>query len=118
MSGWLPEIEGWVKVAGVLVGVVMAVLVPIRSWIVEDRRYRAQMLEATASASRTVSAAVQGAPVASAGGGGLCGVVEMEGLIAALHDCAAALRESTRIERALGQERLMRAIDRIADRKG
>ena len=115
MSGWLPEIEGWVKIAGVLVGVVMAVLVPVRSWIVEDRRYRAQMLEATASAGRTVAAAVQAPPLASVSGGAPCGVVEMDGLIAALRDCAAAIRESTQIERSIGHERLMQAIQQIAE---
>ena len=36
MSSWLPEVEGWVKVAGILVGVVMAILVPVRSGVVED----------------------------------------------------------------------------------
>lgn len=100
MSNWLPEVEGWVKVAGILVGVVMAILVPVRSWVVEDRRYRAQMLAATA-----------GRP----GGGASCGPDGTEDLAAALRDCAAAIREAIRAEEARSHERLARAIDRFVD---
>ena len=38
----------------------MALLVPLRSWIVEDRRYRAQTLEAVAAASRNAVSGVTG----------------------------------------------------------
>lgn len=108
MSNWLPEVEGWVKVAGILVGVVMAVLVPVRSWVVEDRRYRAQMLEAAAAAGRA-------GPPACPGGGASCGPTGAEGLAAALRDCAAAIREASRAEEARGHERLARALDRFVD---
>lgn len=114
MSGWLPEIEGWVKLAGVLVGLVMAILVPVRSWIVEDRRYRAQMMDAAASAGRTVSAAVASGPVEA---GALCHRLEMEALIAALRDCASAIRDTTRQERARRQDRLAEALDRLMDQR-
>lgn len=52
MASLLPEIEGWIKAAGALVAVLMALLVPVRSWMVEDRHYRAQTLQALASAPR------------------------------------------------------------------
>ncbi|TDR88969.1 hypothetical protein [Enterovirga rhinocerotis] len=85
MTAWLPEVEGWVKVAGAFVAVVMAILVPVRSWIVEDRRYRDQML-AAASARRdpTIGGEDQEEILILA--------AEVRELAAAFRDCAATLR--------------------------
>lgn len=104
MTSMLPEVEGWIKAAGAMVAVVMALLVPIRSWIVEDRRYRAQTLQALASASRSAVAGVTAPSSAlgdslalSAVGDGLDRVASvLERLLAAGED-----RDRSRLTRAL-----------------
>ena len=58
VSSMPPDVEDWIKAAGALVAVLMALLVPIRSWIVEDRRYRDQAKEAQAASARTAVGAV------------------------------------------------------------
>ena len=39
----LPELEGWLKLAGAGVAVMTAILVPVRSWIIEERRFRSEV---------------------------------------------------------------------------
>lgn len=106
----LPEIEGWVKVLGAAVAILMAVLVPLRSWIVEDRRYRAQALEALSGASR---AAVAGASTRSPTGTLLGDAVALEGLIAAVRDVAAAIRDAAAAEEAGKRDRLAAAVEAL-----
>lgn len=109
MTGWLPEVEGWVKVVGAAVAVLMALLVPIRSWISEDRRYKAQTAEAAASAAKSVIAGVS-AP--SPGGGSMLGdVLASSALTDAVRDVAKAIREGTAAEREATESRLAKAIE-------
>lgn len=109
MSAWLPEVEGWVKALGALVAVVMAVLVPVRSWIVEDRRYRERMLEA----ARAMAAGRPGTPEGQGRPPPL--VSEMKDLAAALRDCAEALREAGAAGQVRGGKRRVRAPGRAVD---
>lgn len=109
MSSWLPEIEGWVKVAGAAVAVVMAALVPIRSWIAEDRRHRAQTLEALTAATR------------SSGASTFSGTSHVLADSLALGAVADGLREVARSLRRLAEEeerserRLARAVADLMD---
>ena len=112
MNSLLPDLEGWIKVAGAAVAVLMALAVPVRSWIVEDRRYRAQTLEAIASASRNVA-------------GGIAGGSHVLADSLALHALAEALRELTLVLRStLGggderhADRLARAVRMLLERDG
>ena len=82
----------------------MALLVPVRSWMVEDRRYRAQTLQAIAAASRNTVTGVAGSSMALTDSLALSSVAE------ALDRVAQALerlldqgedRDRTRLTRAL-----------------
>lgn len=108
MTGWLPEIEGWLKAAAILVGVVMAVLVPVRSWIVEDRRYRAQTSAEPAAPSPTISPGIHRSDAGDP--------PDMDRLISAIRECADAIRGLTRLEQRRGDDRLADALNRLADR--
>ncbi|MGA0599023.1 hypothetical protein [Enterovirga sp. CN4-39] len=110
MSGWLPEVEGWVKVAGAAVAVIMAILVPVRSWMAEDRRYKAQTLEAVAAASKVVTASV----TAQTPTGNLLGDALAAGaLTEAVRDIAKAIREGTAAEEAREEDRLAKAVEAL-----
>lgn len=111
MSSLLPEVELWVKVAGASVAVLMAVLVPIRSWIVEDRRYRAQTLEA-------LSAAVSRGTVGGLSGQSqvLADSLAMGALAEALRDLTAALRDLAETGEHREKDRLARALESLIER--
>lgn len=110
MADLLPEVEGWVKVLGAAVAVLMALLVPIRSWIVEDRRYRAQTLEAMAAASRAAGAGATGAATALADTLALSPVAE------GLNRVAFALERLR--DGSAEEDRLGRALNRYLARHG
>lgn len=112
MPTTLPEFEGWIKAAGALVAVLMAVLVPIRSWLVEDRRFRAQTLEAIASASRHAVAGVSASPTM------LADTLALSALAESLNRLAAAIERL--LDREVGQDRdrLTRAVERFTERFG
>lgn len=84
MNAWLPEAEGWVKLLGAFVAVLMAILVPVRSWIVEDRRDRDRMRAAARNAPPRGGGEDPAPP---------CLAREVAGLAEALRDCAGLLRE-------------------------
>lgn len=105
MSSWLPEVESWVKVAGATVAVLMAVLVPIRSWIVEDRRIRAQTLEALSSAaSRGTVGGLSGTSQV------LADSLAMGALAEAVRGLTEALRDISEPGHGRGEDRLARAL--------
>ena len=109
MTGLLPDVEGWIQVAGAAVAVLMAILVPVRSWIVEDRRYRAQTLDAIAAASRHAAAGVAGASHALADSLALAGLAE------ALREVASAVRALTDAGEDRDKDRLTRALEAFLD---
>jgi len=110
LSSLLPEVEGWIKVTGALVAVLMALLVPIRSWITEDRRYRAQTLEAISAASRH---AVSG--VTTTASTMLADALTLAALADALNRVAAAIERLVEAEEDRDKDRLTRALDRFLD---
>lgn len=113
MSAWLPEVEGWVKVLAAAVAAFAAAAVPVRSWINEERKYRAQTLEAMADAAK---AAVAGASAPAPAGGSMLGdVVASEGLIHAVRDVAKAIREGTQAEKAKEADRIAKAIEELVE---
>lgn len=112
MNGWLPEAEGWIKVAGAAVAVLMAVLVPLRSWIVEDRRYRAQTLEALAGASRSIVSGL------SAPSTMLADTLALGALAEAVNRVAAALETLVETEQDRDKDRLTRALERFLGQHG
>lgn len=110
MNSLLPEAEGWIKVAGAAVAVLMAVLVPLRSWIVEDRRYRAQTLEALAGASRSIVSGL------SAPSTMLADTLALGALAEAVNRLAAALEAVVETEQGRDKDRLTRALERFLRR--
>lgn len=109
MSSLLPEVEGWIKVAGALVAVLMALLVPVRSWIMEDRRYRAQTLEAIASASRHAVSGMSGPSTM------LADTLAMAALADALNRVAASIDRLVEAGEDRDKDRLGRALDRFLE---
>lgn len=112
MIGPLNDIEGWVKLAGAAVAVLMAILVPVRSWIVEDRRYRAQTLDALAAASRNAAAGVAG------GSHALADSLALATLADALREVASAVRGLTESGEDRDRDRLTRALERFLEGQG
>jgi hypothetical protein len=110
VSSLLPEVEGWIKALGAVVALLMAVAVPVRSWLVEDRRFRAQALEAAASASRTTLAGVSGASAVLADGLALAALTE------AANRVAAALETLVETGEARERDRLTVALERFLAR--
>ncbi len=109
MTSLLPDLEGWIKAAGAVVAVLMAILVPIRSWIVEDRRYRAQTLDALAAASRNTVAGL--AMPTSA----LADTLALSRLAESLDRVAGALERLLASEDERDRDRLTRALERFLD---
>lgn len=107
----LLEIESLIKIAGAVVAVLMAVLVPVRSWIVEDRRYRAQTLEAITAASRGAIAGV------TATSHVLADSLALGSLAEALRDVATAVRSLTQAGEARDKDRLTRALESFLERQ-
>ncbi|WP_375458402.1 hypothetical protein [uncultured Enterovirga sp.] len=107
MNSLLPDAESWIKVAGAAVAVLMAVLVPLRSWIVEDRRYRAQTLEALTGASRTVVSGL------SAPSSMLADTLTVAALAEAVNRVAAAMETLVETEQDRDKDRLTRALERF-----
>lgn len=113
MTSALPELEGWIKVAGAAVAVLMAVLVPVRSWIVEDRRFRARTLEAIAAVSRSTLSGVSAMPSSL-----LADTLALSALAEALNRVAAALERVIEAEGDQDRDRLARALERLARSDG
>ena len=111
MPSLLPEVEGWIKAAGALVAVMMALLVPVRSWIVEDRRYRAQTLQALASASRNAVAGITAPSSALADSLALSAVAD------GLDRVAAALERLLAVGEDRDRSRLTRALERFLEQQ-
>lgn len=112
MTSLLPELEGWIKASGALVAVLMAVLVPVRSWIVEDRRFRAQTLEALAAASRNTVAGI------SASSTILADRIALTDLGASLNRIAAVLEKILEVGQDHERDRLTHALERFLDQHG
>lgn len=112
MTSSLPELEGWIKACGAIVAVLMAVLVPVRSWIVEDRRFRAQTLEAIAAASRNTVAGIS-APTTI-----LADRMALADLGAALNRVAAVLEGLLEADQDHERDRLTRALERFLAQHG
>lgn len=112
MTGLLPELEIWIKVAGAAVAVLMAVLVPVRSWIIEDRRYRARTLEALSASSRTM---IGGLGVTSAA---LADTLALSRLADGLDRVAGALERLISAEADRDKDRLTRSLERFLRRHG
>jgi hypothetical protein len=110
VTSLLPEVESWIKVAGAAVAVAMAALVPIRSWIVEDRRYRAQSLQAlSAAASRGTVEGLSGTSHM------LADSLAIGALADALRDLTAALRDLAACEEGRQKDRLAQALEALLD---
>jgi hypothetical protein len=109
VTSHLPEAEAWIKLGGAAVAVLMAVLVPLRSWIVEDRRYRAQTLEALAGASRSVLSGISGQSAM------LADTLALAGLAEAVNRAAAAIEALIAADQDRDKDRLTRALERFLD---
>lgn len=107
MTAALPDLEAWIKAGSALVAVLMAILVPVRSWIVEDRRYRAQTMEALASVSRATVAGVITSPTM------LADALAISALAEALSRVAAALEGLLEQDERRGRDRLKEALERL-----
>ena len=112
MTSLLPELEGWIKATGAMVAVLMAVLVPVRSWIVEDKRLRAQTLEAIAAASRNTVTGIS-APTTV-----LADRIGLTDLGSALNRVAAVLERLLEADQDHERDRLTRALERFLAQHG
>lgn len=112
MSSLLPEVEGWVKIAGAAVAVLMALLVPVRSWIVEDRRYRAEARDVAATAASAATAGI------TTGAHVLADSLALGAIAEGLREVAAAIRFQAESERFRDRDRLTRVLDRLLEQAG
>lgn len=112
MTGLIPEMEGWIKLAGAFVAILMAVMVPVRSWIVEDRRYRAQTLEALSASARTTLAGVGSSSTT------LADTLAIARLAESLNRVAGAVERVLDQESDRDKDRLTRALERFLAQHG